>query len=89
MILKAVRNKTLAGPFLYCIQDEQGRTVAGANSPELARLIEAAPALLAVCRLALQYLQHPEVQALPFVFRAECAANRVQAAIAQATRGGD
>ncbi len=50
MILKAVRNKTLAGPFLYCIQDEQGRTVAGANSPELARLIEAMPVLLDACK---------------------------------------
>lgn len=47
-------------------------------------LIAAAPELLEALRLALRYLDHPEVQAIPFALPATAAIERARAAIAKA-----
>ena len=39
--------------------------------------------LLAALELAVKYLDHPDVQAIPFALHAECAANRAREAIAK------
>ena len=49
-----------------------------------ARLIAAAPDMLAALQLALRYLEHPDVQAMPFALPASVPAGRVRAAIAKA-----
>ncbi len=85
MQLKAVQNKTLAGPFLYCIQDEQGRTVAGANSPELARLIEGAPGLLEACKQAFERMELSVMLRGGFIGDDYRAIENMRAAITQAT----
>ncbi len=46
-----------------------------------AKLMLAAPALLEALKLAVRYLEHPDVLALPFALSAECAANRARDAI--------
>ena len=53
----------------------------GSLLPADAKLIAAAPALLEAMKLAVRYLEHPDVQALPFALSAECAANRARDAI--------
>ena len=40
--------------------------------------------LLAMLKLAVKYLDHPDVQTIPFALHADCAASRVHAAIAKA-----
>lgn len=52
-----------------------------------ARLIAASPDLLAVLELAVKYLDHPDIKAMPFAVRAETVANRAHAAITKAKRG--
>lgn len=49
-----------------------------------ARLIAAATDMYAELELALRYLDHPDVRALPFALPAEAAAERCRAALAKA-----
>lgn len=50
-----------------------------------ARLMAAAPDLLYALELAVRYLEHPDVQAIPFALQASAPVARAHAAIAKAT----
>jgi predicted transcriptional regulator len=47
-------------------------------------LISEAPNMLGMLELALKYLEHPDVQAIPFAAPAECVAVRMRALIEKA-----
>lgn len=62
--------------------------VRGARNPDdetmpNARVLAAAPDMKALLRLALQYLEHPDVQAIPFALNAGVVADRVKALLAE------
>jgi len=75
----APRNKHLAGSRIAQVLETTDDT-GEAN----ASLIAAAPDLLAALETALPYLEHPDVQAMPFVLPAGPIAERARAAIASA-----
>ena len=54
------------------------------TTEEQRKLIAAAPELLAALQLALRYLEHPDVQAIPFALHASVPAERARRAIAKA-----
>ena len=52
-----------------------------------ARLIASSPELLEVLDLAVRYLEHPDVKAIPFALPSECVANRARAIIEKVLGG--
>jgi hypothetical protein len=61
--------------------------VADASVEADALLIALAPELLEVLSLAIRYLDHPDVKAIPFSMSAAVVVNRARAAIAKAEGG--
>ena len=58
------------------------------TAAERDQLREVNAVLVKQLKLALQYLEHPDVQAIPFVFSAAGAARRAHAAIEKARKEG-
>ncbi|MDQ2995528.1 MAG: hypothetical protein M3R61_00510 [Chloroflexota bacterium] len=62
----------------------QTRGAASRDAHDNARLIAASPELLARLTLALNYLDHPDIRAIPFALPAEAIAALIRTAIANA-----
>ena len=75
------------GPELEGIGPHTIVTYNGGDSEARAILIAASPKMLGALRLALRYLEHPDVQAASsnFVISGKKAGERIREAIAQAT----
>jgi len=66
----------------YSVVSGTGEGVAfNVHSEANARLIAAAPQMLEALMLAIKYLQHPDVQAIPFALPASNAVRSINAAI--------
>ena len=75
------RRVWLSGPEFH--NDTIGTAVDDAN------LVAAAPDLLSALQLAVKYLEHPDVQSIPFALNASAAADRANNAITKAMGAGD
>lgn len=56
---------------------------------EIVRAVKAHDSLMAALELAIHYLKHPDVQAIPFALPASAALERAQAALAKAIEETD
>ena len=63
--------------------DRQFDTANEANTAFIITACNSHDELLAELKLALRYLQHPDVEAIPFAMRASTVANRIRRTIAQ------
>lgn len=59
------------------------------TTPNNANIMSASPDLLSALQLAVKYLEHPDIQTIPFALSASVAVDRANAAIAKATGAGD
>ena len=75
-------------PIVIGIRDAVGRPICELgnygddNRDANSQLLAAAPDLLAACEAALLYLDHPDVQAIPFILSASTSSKHLRATIA-------
>jgi len=86
-VLVACKDEGGSGLYRIRVRDT-GYPVASELTSEYAILFAAAPELLARLNLAVRYLEHPDVQAIPFAAPAGGCAELCRAAIAKATGQG-
>lgn len=77
-------NKEDGSPKFYTIKHGELTIANLGNTDKYAALIVAVPELLELLKLAVRYLEHPDVQALQFALPASAIVERCNAAIAKA-----